>query len=278
MRGEGWAEWLVAQGRADATTVAQAERVLEAAALRPGDTVLDVGAGLGLLTLSAHERIGDGWVIAVDSSVGALEELLRLAHEVNANGIVYLVGDAEVLPLPDNSVDVAVARSVLVHVADTGAAARELARVLRPGGRLSLREPLNDGGTYLSTAVDWSPLGDLGARVVGLWEAVAAADPLMRLDAAALAAQLAEAGFVEIAADVEDPGEEWLVTEESVDARLDATGAPGLPSLRERWQAALSPAEVGALVAHLKGLAGTTIRFRRPQLFLAARLSEERPT
>ena len=54
------------------------------------------GAGLGLLTLAALERIGDGWVIAVDSSVGALEELLQLAHEANANGIMYLVGDAEV--------------------------------------------------------------------------------------------------------------------------------------------------------------------------------------
>src|SRR5205807_6904152 len=44
---------------------AWAERVLEAAALRAGDTVLDVGAGSGALTLAAHERIGAGWVIAV---------------------------------------------------------------------------------------------------------------------------------------------------------------------------------------------------------------------
>ena len=70
---------------------------------------------------------------------------------------------------------------------------------------------------------------------------------------------------------------EWLVTEESVEARLDATGGPGLPSLRERWQAALDPSEVDALVAHLKSLAGTTVRFRRPQLFLSARLDERRP-
>jgi ubiquinone/menaquinone biosynthesis C-methylase UbiE len=111
-----------------------AERVLEAAALQPGDTVLDLGGELGLLTFGAHERIGDGWVIAVDPSPAMLEELLTLAHQAGASGIMYLVGDAEVLPLPDASVDVAVAASLRVD----GTIARELARVLRPGGRLSL--------------------------------------------------------------------------------------------------------------------------------------------
>jgi SAM-dependent methyltransferase len=266
-----WAAWLVANGQADEAMVAEAERVLEAAALVPGDTVLDVGSGLGLLTLAAHDRIGDGWVIAVDPSVGALEELLRLAHEAKANGIMYLVGDAEVLPLPNASIDAAVLRSVLVHVPDTELAVTELARVLRPGGRLSLREPLNREGTYLSNAVDWTPVGELGERVGALWEEACAADPLQRLDAAALEASLGGAGFVEIVAAVEDPGEDWLVTEESADARLDARGGPEQPSLRERWQAAFSPAEVEALAAHLKSLAGTTVTFRRPQLFLSAR-------
>jgi ubiquinone/menaquinone biosynthesis C-methylase UbiE len=267
----GWAEWLLDHGQADAASIAQATRVLEAAALRPGDTVLDLGAGHGLLTLAAHERIGDAWVLAVDPSVGALEELLRAAHEVGANGIMYLVGDAEVLPLPDASVDVVVMRSVLVHVRDTGSVARELARVLRGGGRLSLSEPLNRDATFISTAVDWTPLGAQGERVGALWREAAAHDPLLHLDADALAAQLGEAGFAEVAAAVEDPGEEWLVTEESVDARLDAVGAPGQLSLRQRWQEAFAPAETEALVGHLKSLAGGTIRFRRPELFLSAR-------
>jgi SAM-dependent methyltransferase len=265
-----WAEWLLANGQADAQMVVEAERVLEAAALRPGDTVLDVGSGLGLLTLAAHDRIGDGWVIAVDPSVGALEELLRLAHEVNANGIMYLVGDAEVLPLPDASIDAVVLRSVLVHVADVDIAVGELARVLRPEGRLSLREPLNRSGTYISTAVDWAPLGDLGERVIALWNEFAATDPLQRLDADALAKGLEAVGFVQLHASIEDPGDDWLVTEVSVDERLDVRGGPDDPTVRERWQTAFAPDEVDALVAHLKGLAGTTVRFRRPHLYLSA--------
>lgn len=268
-----WAAWLIANGQADEAMVAEAERVLEAAALVPGDTVLDVGSGLGLLTLAVHDRIGDGWVIAVDPSVGALEELLRLAHEAKANGIMYLVGDAEVLPLPNASIDAAVLRSVLVHVPNTDVAVSELARVLRPGGRLSLREPLNRVGTYISNAVDWSPLGELGPRVTALWDGVCATDPLQRLDAGALEASFGAAGFVEIVAAVEDPGEEWLVSEESADARLDARGGPAEPSLRERWQEAFTGAELERVVGHLKGLAGTTVSFRRPQLFLSARRS-----
>jgi ubiquinone/menaquinone biosynthesis C-methylase UbiE len=266
-----WVDWLVTHGQADAQMVAEAERVLEAAALRPGDTVLDVGAGLGLLTLAAHERIGDGWVIAVDPSVGALEELLRLAHDVGSNGIMYLVGDAEVLPLPDASVDAAILRSVLVHLDDVGVALVELARVLRPGGRLSLREPLNRDGTYLATAIDWSPLGDLADRIRAEWQSFAADDPLQQLDPDELVAQLDAAGFTAVERSIEDPGERWAVTEASVDARLDARASPTAPSARERWRDTLGEEALAAIDAHLKSLAGTTVTFRRPQLFLSAR-------
>jgi arsenite methyltransferase len=251
---------------ADDASRAQAERVLDAAELQHGDTVLDLGAGAGLLTFGARERIGDGWVIAVDRSVDALEELLRRAHERDASGIMYLVGDAAALPLPDASVDAAVVRSVLVHLDDVPAAVAELARVLRPGGRVSLREPLNRGGTYLSTAIDW---GELDERVRALWADVTVDDPLQRLDAETLEA--AFAGWSDVGVQVEDPGEEWVVTKESARARLDAIGGPGHPSLRERWQRAFSPEEVAQLVAHLESLEGTTVTFRRPEAYVTAR-------
>jgi SAM-dependent methyltransferase len=210
-------------------------------------------------------------VIAVEPSVGALEELLRLAHDVGSNGIMYLVGDAEVLPLPDASVDAAILRSVLVHVDDVSTALDELARVLRSGGRLSLREPLNRDGTYPATAVDWSPLGELAGRIRAEWEAFSADDPLQQLDPDELIAQLEAAGFTAIERSLEDPGEEWDVSVESVDARLDARGSPTAPSARERWRDAFGDDGLAAIEAHLKSLAGTTVNFRRPQLFVSAR-------
>ncbi|HEY1370592.1 MAG TPA: methyltransferase domain-containing protein [Gaiellaceae bacterium] len=119
------------------------DRVLERAAVRAGDTVLHVPAGSDSLTFAALGLAGDGWVIAVARSVLRLEELLRAAHEAGAPGIQYLLGDPDVLPLPDASVDVVVGRGVLDGAADPAGAADELHRVLRSGGRVSVAEPLS---------------------------------------------------------------------------------------------------------------------------------------
>jgi ubiquinone/menaquinone biosynthesis C-methylase UbiE len=277
-----WADWL-RQGRFAHMTEAEREealrglaqtrdRVLAGARLARDDDVLDLGAGTGLLTFGARERIGDGWVIAVDPEVDNLEELLRGAHELGAGGISYLVGDAEVLPLPDAVVDVAMTRSVLMYVADVGEAARELFRVLRPGGRVSLFEPVNRKGTYVATTVDWTPIGDdLATRIAQQWEAHAAASPLMRLDDEELGEALRSAGFAEVTIELETGQEDWAIDERSVDARLDAIGAAGELSLRQRWAREFTPAELELLVGHIKSLAGTTLSFVRVGAWVTAR-------
>jgi arsenite methyltransferase len=279
--GGAWAEWLVRGRFAHMTEEERAEavsclertrdRVLAGARLADGDDVLDLGAGTGLLTFGAHGLIGEGWVYAVDPEVATLEELLRAAHELGVAGIAYLVGDADVLPLPDASVDAAVTRSVLMYAAELAECSRELFRVLRPGGRVSLFEPVNRMGSTVATVVDWSPLGDdLARRVREEWDTYAGATPLMRLDDEELAAALRDAGFAEVAVDLETIEEPWFADEREVDARLDAIGAAGAPSLRERWQAAFAPEEVEQLVAHLKGLAGSDLVFRRVGAWVTA--------
>jgi ubiquinone/menaquinone biosynthesis C-methylase UbiE len=115
------------------------DRVVRGAALQPGDDVLELGPGDGGLTFAARALIGDGWVFAVDPSVEVLEQLLRRAHAANVAGVMYLVGDASVIPLPNAAADVCVACALVVEppsALGSGAAA-EIARVLRSGGRLS---------------------------------------------------------------------------------------------------------------------------------------------
>src|SRR5207247_10841822 len=63
-------------------------------------------------------------------------------------------------------------------------------------------------------------------------------------------------GFTDVRADVEELPDPWLVTEEGLEARLDAIGAPGHPSRRQRWQSRYRPDEVEALVAHMKSQVG----------------------
>jgi arsenite methyltransferase len=277
-----WAEWLSRTRFAGMTDVerddalrslaAIRDRVIEGAGLREGDSVLDLGAGTGLLTFGAHDRIGNGWVFAIDPSVSALEELLRVAHETKVAGVMYLVGDAEVIPLPDASVDVCMTRSVLMYVVEIERAVDELARVLKPGGRLSCYEPINRKGTTIATTVDWSPVGaDLAQRVAEEWEAHASTSQLGRLDDVQLSRALEASGFADVIVELEEIEELWTVDERSVEMRLDAVGAAGQQSLRERWTAAFEPADVDALVAHLHSLAGQTLAFRRPQAWITAR-------
>jgi SAM-dependent methyltransferase len=177
-----------------------------------------------------------------------------------------------VLPIPAGLVDVAVTRSVLIYVADVEQAVRELRRVLRPGGRLSFFEPLNRRATYMHDAIDWSPLGELGARVVHDDRAHIDGDPISQLDADELVRALERAGFTAVRAVAEDVDDPWLVTEESVDARLDAVGAPGHLSRRQRWRSRYAPEEVDALVAHVRSHVGTTLSLRSVHLWLTARL------
>jgi SAM-dependent methyltransferase len=225
------------------------DRVLDGAAVSPGEALADVGAGSGLLTLGAVQRVGpDGDVLALDISVDALEDLR--AHATAPN-ISYLVASADVLPLPDASIDVVVTRSVLIYVRDKAEAAREFARVLRSGGRVSLFEPINRHNLRLTDAVDFRPLGELGDRLRALNDELYATadDPMVDFDESDLERFFAGAGL-EVAVELD-------VDEHEVPAEryLTQVGAPGRPTVLERWRAAFAPAEVERLVDHLAGRA-----------------------
>ncbi len=110
-----------------------AEAVRSAASLGPDSVVVDIGAGTGFLTLALAP--GAGRAVAVDQSENMLARLRSKATELGLENVETRRGDLSALPLADGTADAVVANMVLHHAEDPPAAIREMARILKPGGR-----------------------------------------------------------------------------------------------------------------------------------------------
>jgi len=112
-----------------------------AGVLRAGDTVLDVGSGSGTDALIAAHRAGPtGKVYALDLTEAMRAKLAKNIAAAGATHIEILAGNAEQIPLPDQSVDVVTSNGVLNLVPDKHKAFHEILRVLRPGGRIQISD------------------------------------------------------------------------------------------------------------------------------------------
>lgn len=114
------------------------EALLSAAHVRPGSVVLDLGCGIGDLSLILLAR--GAHVVALDLSAGMLDVArARIAEAFPAARVEYVCAPAEATALPDRHIDAVVGRYVLHHL-DAASAAPELARVMRPGARAAFLE------------------------------------------------------------------------------------------------------------------------------------------
>lgn len=118
--------------------VRQRRAVLDVARLRSGHRVADIGAGPGFLALDAARLVGTGGrVVAVDRSRRMLTSAAARAAEASVD-LDTLQADATGLPFADGSFDVVFSTQVLEYVPDVEKALAEMARVLRPGGRVCI--------------------------------------------------------------------------------------------------------------------------------------------
>jgi len=236
------------------------ETVLDKAKLQSGDTVLDVGAGDGLIAFGALERIGlSGRVVFSDISQDLLDHCRAAAA---AEGLLdrcqFVLASADSLAdIADASVDVVTTRSVLIYVKDKAAALREFYRVLRPGGRISVFEPINvlmrDPDRFLG--YDITPVKPLAAKLKALYRSIQPPgdDPMLDFDDRDLVRHAEQAGFATIDLELRvtvKNGKHPVPWERA----LRMSGNPRVPPLGEALDQVLSPQEVTELTAYLKPL------------------------
>ncbi len=111
-----------------------------------GDTVLDLGSGAGFDCLLAAARVGPtGRVIGVDMTEDMIARARDNASKAGCSNVEFRLGEIECLPVEDASVDLVISNCVLNLVPDKAAAFREIARVLKRGGRVMVSDIVRRG-------------------------------------------------------------------------------------------------------------------------------------
>jgi arsenite methyltransferase len=260
-----WAAWLRRRrsggdAEVEARTIEQVtqarDRILDNAGFEAGETLIDIGCGNGLVAFGALER-GAALVTFSDISDPLLDECRSLAADLGVlDRCEFVLAAADDLRgVGDDSVDVVTTRSVLIYVANKERAFAEFFRVLRPGGRLSLFEPINTFGMAKRRreffGLDDPEVAALARKVEAVYgDAQPEDDPMLDFDERDLMEQAEAAGFFPVRVDVR------LVVEQheprSWDGFLQSSGNPKVPTFAEAMEQALSTQERERYSAYLR--------------------------
>jgi SAM-dependent methyltransferase len=234
------------------------DRILDHAEPVAGQIVLDVGCGEGLVAFGALDR-GAREAVFCDISDDLLSVCRKTAVErglLDRCRFVRASAD-ELAPFDDGAFDVVTTRSVLIYVADKQSAFSEFARVLRPGGRVSIFEPINrfaQTGADSWAGFDLSPVGDISNKIRAVYAQIQPpdSDPMLDFDERDLIRFAEDAGFspIEMTLEAEvrpTPPMPW-------DDFIERAGNPRIPSLAEAMNEELTPDEHTLLTEYLRPL------------------------
>ncbi len=136
-------EWLIGLPESSIASFAGTGNPFSLGALSPGEKVVDVGSGAGFDSLIAARMVSPaGQVVGIDMTPAMLEKAKSAANEAGISNLDFRQGYAETLPIEDAWADVVISNGVLNLVPDKPAALQEMARVLKPGGRLQIGDIL----------------------------------------------------------------------------------------------------------------------------------------
>lgn len=272
-----WSEWLLRRRHGGDPHEALAvqcrvarfrDRVLDGAGPLAGKVLVDVGAGDGLVAFGAFERAGRSLkVILVDVSQELLDRAEQRAVQCGVrDSCTFLHTSAELLEgVADEIADVVTTRAVLAYVADKAAAARRFHHALKPGGRVSIAEPINRdeaihlaafANFLLTSPADVSPLATLlhrcrAAQLPSTPEEIQK-NPLTNFSERDLITIFQDAGFVEIHLELHiDVMQQAAVP---WDTYIDIAPRPGSPTMREVMATQLNGAEQRRLEKGLRPL------------------------
>jgi arsenite methyltransferase len=152
--------WLAGVPEATIASFAGTGNPFSLGELKSGERVVDVGCGAGIDSLIAAKMIGPtGEVVGIDMTPAMVEKARASAAAIDASNVQFHQGLAERIPVPDGWADVIISNGVLNLFPDKFAALEEMARALKPGGRLQI------GDILVEKAV-----GDSGKRNIDLWK------------------------------------------------------------------------------------------------------------
>ncbi|MFH0702051.1 MAG: methyltransferase domain-containing protein [bacterium] len=251
------------------------DKILDRACLKSGDTLIDIGTGTGLLAFKAYDFLKDsGKIIASDTSEDCITECKKVAKTCNIiEGMDFLLSDAANIKLEENSVDIVVMRSVLVHILDKISAIKEFYRILKPGGRISIFEPIIKSNTkyyQLINPINFSNYDKL--KEVEYKIMTNENDPITNFDDKSLVNDFKLAGFKDIDLDLGTEESNYQVSAGMIEPWFNSPPSPGSLTLKEKFLKYLDIEEINDYINKLKSeLDGKSITVKSFSAYISAK-------
>jgi len=280
-----WTEWLKSSRFSYMTEIQKEQtlkwlflvrdKVLKRAEIKQGDVLIDIGTGTGLLAFEAYNILnGSGKVIASDYAKDCIDECRKIAESCHiTQGMEFLLLDSSSMNLEDDYVDVVVMRSVLVHVLNKAKAIKEFYRILKPGGRISIFEPIIKSNTRYYELIN--PLNFPNYEKLKETEYKMMTDendPLVNFDNESLIRDFEIAGFREIDLDLSTEKSTYQVSANMIDPWFNTPSGAGNLTMKERFLKYLTMEEVDNYIQDLKQeLDGKVITLNSLSAYISAK-------